>query len=172
MAAEPGVGVRVGNPKSRETESIADALERARRHSQVALSEGVAAASALLDAASLSVSGGPAVANRSLSELARTLEQVSDVLAGKPGAVMPGPVRPLLDALDAEIRRWESRSKGDPDARAVLRAFLGLREVLWEIGLRPDEESPSPPEQDEGRGRRRENPPPRRPRVQRVEVDS
>ena len=42
----------------------------------------------------------------------------------------------LADALDAEIGRWEQRAAEDPEARAVLRAFLGLREVLWEIGIR------------------------------------
>jgi hypothetical protein len=40
-------------------------------------------------------------------------------------------------ALDAEIARWEASSRDDPEARAVLRAFLGVREILWEVGLRP-----------------------------------
>ena len=43
----------------------------------------------------------------------------------------------MLDALDAEIARWETKARQDADARAVLRAFLGVRELLWELGMRP-----------------------------------
>ena len=45
----------------------------------------------------------------------------------------------LFDALDAEIARWELRSREDPNARSVLRAFLGVREILWEISARGGE---------------------------------
>ena len=67
-----------------------------------------------------------------------------------------------------EIERWEARSARDPDARAVLRAFLGLRELLWELGLRSD--AKAEPES----GNRRDSPP--RParkarRVQRFDVE-
>ena len=43
----------------------------------------------------------------------------------------------IAEALDIEIARWEKRARDDLDARAVLRAFLGLREILWEFGVRP-----------------------------------
>ena len=42
----------------------------------------------------------------------------------------------ILDALETEIARWESLSRQDEEARSVLRAFLGLREFLWEMGIR------------------------------------
>ncbi len=54
--------------------------------------------------------------------------------------------------LDDEIGRWETRGRDDPEARAVLRAFLGVREILWEFGLRPS------------RAERRESGPPEPPR--------
>jgi len=70
-------------------------------------------------------------------------------------------------ALDAEIARWEKRAAADGDARAVLRAFLGLRELLWEVGVRPRPEPAAPPA---ARGRKAG---PDRPqgRVQRVHVE-
>jgi hypothetical protein len=42
----------------------------------------------------------------------------------------------IADALDAEIVRWEQLAADDLEARSVLRAFLGLRELLWEFGVR------------------------------------
>lgn len=128
---------------SRETrdDSLRSALERTRVHSQLALSEGAAALGALLDAASISVTAdADAARNSILAELARKLDQTSATLAD--ASSYPG-VQPLLDALDAQIERWEERSEDDPDARAVLRAFLGLREVLWETGFRP-QSAPNP----------------------------
>jgi hypothetical protein len=47
----------------------------------------------------------------------------------------------VLQALDQEITRWQERSLTDVEARAVLRTFLGLREILWEFGVRPSETS-------------------------------
>ena len=83
-------------------------------------------------------------------------------------------VQAIIEALDAEIARWEARSRDDADARAVLRAFLGLREILWEFGMRPaDAERPPPsgpsPESRPGRGRPGARNPARA-RVQRVRV--
>ena len=67
--------------------------------------------------------------------------------------------------LDAEIARWENCSKDNADARAVLRAYLGVREVLWELGLRRPERSDEP---GAASGPPRK---PRRRRVQRVRID-
>ena len=66
----------------------------------------------------------------------------------------------MVEALDAEIARWEERAKTDDDARAMLRAYLGLREILWELGVRPES----------ARGKRSERD--RAPRVQRVHIDA
>ena len=74
----------------------------------------------------------------------------------------------LAEALDLEIERWERRAREDPDARAVLRAFLGVRELLWELGIRPQpkrgaaDEAQSPPKR-KSKGKRRR-------RVERVPV--
>ena len=54
--------------------------------------------------------------------------------AGDAAAVL----RALADGLDSEIERWEARSREDAEARSVLRAFLAVREVLWELGTRFD----------------------------------
>jgi hypothetical protein len=151
--------------------SVEEALERARGHARLALSEALATARALLEAASLAASGAPAEAHTGLAELSRALEALERRLAGE-GRLVAGPlVEAILDALDAEIARWERRSQDDGDARAVLRAFLGLREILWEFGMRregePAPRSASGSERGAGRAR------PRRrstARVQRVRV--
>ena len=80
----------------------------------------------------------------------------------------------LLDgattALDAEIARWETRSRRDPEARTVLRVFLGLREVLWELGVRESSRAES---RDPTAGEEPDAPPSirRRRRVERVPVE-
>jgi len=130
------VGRRRGSKRDSESDSIAQALDRARGHARLALSEGVCAARALLDAAALSVGGEPPEAFTSLGRAARMLDEFSAGLAGDGLQLgLPG-LDAVLSALDSEIERWESRSQSDPDARAVWRAFLGLREILWELGMR------------------------------------
>ena len=113
---------------------LAAALARSRTHGRAALSEALACLGALLDAASLATTGVPADANGLLQSLMRSLADVAQGLAPE------GAGAPLVDAvaaaLDEEIERWERRAEDDPDARAVLRAFLGVREVLWELGVR------------------------------------
>jgi hypothetical protein len=152
---------------SRET--TREALERAARHGRAALGEALAAVHALLDAASLATSGVPSASHRRLAAAAQMLEELSASLA-------PGDDRglaiteTLADALDAEIARWEGRAAEDPEARAVLRAFLGLREVLWEIGVRRSGGANAPPPRpsdDAPRSPRRD---PQRKRVERVRV--
>jgi hypothetical protein len=118
-------------------ESVAEALARAQRHARRALAESLAAAEALLDAASLAATGGAAADGPgALGSLVGPLAQLREWLdpdGGRdPAALLDG----LFEVLDAEIARWEARSRNDPDARAVLRAFLAVREVLWEVGRR------------------------------------
>lgn len=125
--------------KSRNSETDASvrlAVERAAQHAGRALSEAVASARALLDAASIGVSGETAETHPHLSEIAQALDQLSEALSGEPTSLGSAALSALLAALDSEISRWEARSETDNDARAVLRAFLGLREFLWELGLR------------------------------------
>jgi len=116
--------------------SVSEALDAARRHARAALAEALAAARALLDAASLGLSGAPSDAHRGIGTLARSLDQLSASLAADSNGLPPALLDAIALALDAEIARWEARSGDDPDARAVLRAFLGLREILWELGVR------------------------------------
>jgi hypothetical protein len=93
---------------------------------------------------------------------------------------MPTRSAPLLsalaEALDAEIARWEARARDDAEARAVLRAFLGVRELLWELGLRRRDSAPAGPEAERraptsGAASRSPRPVRRRARVQRVPVE-
>lgn len=160
-------------------ESAGEALARARVHARRAVGEALAAVRALLDAASLGWSGQPSEAHRSLRGLAELLDQQAERFLDGDGVVPSAVLQAILDALDQEIARWEKRAERDSEARAVLRTFLGLRELLWEFGFRRPE--PSPPSERPGEtkrpasGRRRRSPAattaPQRPgRVQRVDV--
>lgn len=144
-------------------ESAAQALARAREHARRACAEALEALRALLDAVSLVTSGAPSESHRALSLVSHALESAAATLA--PGGD-PALVEALADALDQEIARWEQRAESDPDARAVLRAFLGVRELLWELGLRRTRSGGEPDEEPGGR----DTPVRTRPRVQRVRV--
>jgi len=117
--------------------SVAEALARAKRHARAAVAEALLALRALLDAVSCATHGGPAGAREVLSRAAASLEVWSEALTSGDRIADPALVHALADALDAEIARWEARARDDDEARAVLRAFLGLRELLWELGVRP-----------------------------------
>lgn len=131
-----------------------EALDRARRHALTAFAESVAALRALLDAASLAATGVPGDAHAPFADALRWIDAAARRArseAGLPGAPW---VDTVADALDDEIERWETRARHDPEARAVLRAFLGVREILWEFGLRPraaaPAEAPASPRPDRG----------------------
>ena len=132
--------------------SADEAMTRARQHGFAALAECALALRAIVDAASLATTGAPSDANATIAGASTWLDQIAAQLqagAGRSGA-------PWLDAvarvLDAEIERWETLGRDDPEARAVLRAFLGVREILWDFGLRSssrdcaDPTVPEPPE--------------------------
>lgn len=142
-----------------------EAVGRSRLHFQRAAGEAVAGLRALLDAAALGASGAPAERHEGLAVIARGLDELARALAPEgddPSLVV---LEALLEALDDEIARWERRSAEDPDARTVLRTFLSVREVLWELGLRrASSDAPRrPPEAARA---------PHGRRVQRVEVES
>ena len=151
-----------------------EALGRARLHARSAVHEALAAVHALLDAASLAVSGERSEAHRLLSPVARILERLTAELnsdVGREAAVL---LDSISEALDAEIARWEERATDDAEARAVLRAFIGLRELLWEFGIRRETEG----DESDATSRRaprkagRASPRGRKgPRVQRVPVE-
>lgn len=123
--------------------SVEEALERARTHARAAAAEGIEALRALLDVGSLSTSGVPADSHRVLARVSTLLEDLAASL-GTPNSNRDTSLgRALADAIDIEIARWEARAGDDAEARAVLRAFLGLRELLWEVGVRPTRNAPA-----------------------------
>ena len=145
--------------------ALDEALARARRHAKNALAEALEALRALLDAASLATSGAPAEAHPLFEAIDRWFARASRGFAAE-GGLANGIVAEVAEALDLEIARWEERAKHDPDARSVLRAFLGLREVLWELGVRACTAQRAEGERSPSRGAATARPP----RVQRVAV--
>lgn len=114
------------------------AIERARLHLRNAAREGLEASRALIDAALITTGGRPAGESGGIvDEVLAGLDLWIATLDGDAPFRMPEAVsEPLRDALQKEIDRWEERSAHDESARPVLRAFLGLRELLWELGMR------------------------------------
>lgn len=171
---EPRRPERPGAPRGGPAD-VAEALARARQHARGAASEAVSTVHALLDAAALATSGLPSDASRLLAPLAQVLEGLARALAPDSDAVSAPLLTALADALDAEIARWEARARDDAEARAVLRAFLGVRELLWELGLRRRERTQPAPGDTPGSsgpvdGPNTPRPVRRRPRVQRIPV--
>jgi hypothetical protein len=151
-------------PRDEGPEDARQALARAARHARAAAAEAVLAIRALLDAAALVSSGSAAEAHAALRGAAHWLDAVARGVApdgGRDAAL----AQALAEALDAEIDRWQLRAAQDPEARAVLRAFLGVRELLWELGVRPP--PPGTPERPTPAPAKHA---PRRKRVERVRV--
>jgi hypothetical protein len=121
-----------------------EALARARDHARAALAEAVLAARCLLDAASLAATGVPAEGHEALRRSALWLDRAAAAASDGTSGEAAHWLAAVAEALDAEIARWETRSRIDPEARAVLRAFLSVRELLWEFGLRRDPKAPEP----------------------------
>jgi hypothetical protein len=152
-------------------ETAAEALAEARLHARRAAAELAVALRALVDAAALAADGGIASEGR-LAPVAQALETAARWLdperggSGDAAAVL----RALAEGLETEIERWEARSREDSEARSVLRAFLAVREVLWEMETRfaaapVAERDEAPPEAPRARGKRSKR------RVQRVAVE-
>jgi hypothetical protein len=154
----------------------AEALAEARLHAQRAAAESAAALRALLDAATLAARGEPAAAGR-LAPLAEALERIAAWLHPEGDQSGDAVLRALADGLDAEIARWEAKSREDPEARSVLRAFLAVREVLFEMSTRfatPRKEEPvatTPSDDTEERSPRPARARRPRRRVERVAVE-
>ncbi len=145
--------------------ALDEALARARRHAKNAVAEALEALRALLDAASLATSGASAAENSLFASIDRWVGRASRGWTTE-GGLSDRLASEIAHALELEIERWEQRAKSDDDARPVLRAFLGLREVLWELGVRAPRERVDPRPADAGPLQRA--PGPRR--VQRVAV--
>lgn len=114
--------------------NVEEALALARQHGRAAAAEATAAVRALLDAAALGSTGKRSGEVPGLGAVGEMLDDLHRWLEG--GETSSAVVVALAEALESEIRRWETRSSQDEEARSVLRAFLGLRELLWELGVR------------------------------------
>jgi hypothetical protein len=166
---------RTRRDEAEPPESATEAAARARRHAYAAIAEALAAARALLDASSLALSGEASASNAVLGPIVRILEGLraefaEDAATGEAATLL----RSIAEALDAEIARWEARAETDPEARAVLRAFLGLRELLWEFGIRRESDANGSEETSTRAARKKGRPTSTRrkqPRVQRVTVE-
>jgi hypothetical protein len=159
-----------GSAQRAAPRSVEEALARAGDHARNALAEAVRAVRCLLDAGSLAATGVPAEGHEAVRRAAGWLDEAAALAASGPGREATRWLAGVSDALDAEIERWETRSHSDPEARAVLRAFLGVRELLWEFGLRPPAAGGASPQA----GARGPAPPPRRAgavRLERVPVE-
>lgn len=167
---DPGQGV------STPPQSVDEALARALRHGRSAAAEVLAALRALLDAVALATRGSATDDDPLLGPLAELLEGLEARLATNRDAP-PALIGALADALDAEIARWEERARNDAEARAVLRAFLGVRELLWEFGLRSTDSKSGDagerkgPKRSRPAGRKRPAAKKKKNRVQRVRVE-
>ena len=152
------------------SESADEALQRARIHLRQATLEGLEAARALMLAAAQSSGLAEPSADSWVGQVQRNLEDLIVGLRKNGSFALPAALtEPFATALEAEIKRWEQRSQTDPDARLVLRAFLGLRELLWELGMRHDpaptsERSSTSPGRPASEG-------PKRDRVQRFDIE-
>lgn len=128
------------------TPDVEEALARARQHARTSASEALAAVQALVEAGARVPSGlDEATAQGLVDAIARARQWLDPQLGPDADSILAG----VRSALDAEIHRWEEKSDQDPDARMILRAFLAVREVLWEISSRTSEPGTAP----EGRPR-------------------
>jgi len=156
-----------------------EAVDRARRHLRNAAREGLEASRALVEAALLAgnMVGGEGESRGGLAGEAKSALDawIAALETDQPFRMPEALAEPLRRAIQAEIDRWEERSVEDESARPVLRAFLGLRELLWELGMRSEpkpEKTPSDPHDSatsSTRSSRSEQP--SRQRVQRFDLE-
>jgi len=136
----------VGDRRQAAPESVDEALAEALAHARKAAEEALLAMRALLDAACIAIHGEPAALDKSRAHessatrlafagLANGFDSLARRLDTGDLDLPHELVDPLLDAVDREIDRWENRARDDVEARSVLRAFLGLREILWQLGM-------------------------------------
>ena len=132
------------DPGRARPRSAEEALAEAGAHARAALGETLLAVRALLDAGSLAASGVPSDEQERLASISATLDALAERLGQDERGGAPL-LSAVFEALDEEIHRWEERSREDSTARPVVRAFIGLREILWELGVRPGSGEPEAP---------------------------
>jgi hypothetical protein len=118
-------------------DSVEQALERAREHARLAVTEAIRSLRALLDAVALAFESELDSESTSiLAGIARRIDGLETLLAGASREDWQPLFDIVMGAVDGEIRRWEARATSDPNARTVLRAYLSFRELLWEVAMR------------------------------------
>ncbi len=122
---------RVGSSATPE-----EALAKALQHARSAISEILQALGHLIDATALATTNQDSNAREWLDMAQRALGSLGSALDERPKTTDVQAIDAVLDALDQEIQRWQTQADESPEARAVLRAYLGLREILWEFGFR------------------------------------
>ncbi|MCA9506294.1 MAG: hypothetical protein H6748_10940 [Spirochaetaceae bacterium] len=147
-----------------------EALARAGRHLRQSILEAVEGLHALAEAATHASDATPA-ATLASDLLGRLEALLLAIRSERTKTASRDLADPILHALDDEIARWERRSHEDPDARAVLRTLLWMRETLWELGLRGAPAAPRPEPADQRAAGRAAPRARTRPRVQRFDVE-
>ena len=142
-------GIR-GVPKPPAPDTVEEALARGLQHARNSASEALLAARALMDALSILLADQPvarhAEPSSPIAQVAEAIERWARTLRGPTEAPDSPGLPAILEAVEIEIARWQEKARTDADARTVLRAFLGIREILWEFGeqsgprIRPDEQ--------------------------------
>jgi len=130
-----------GVPKPPAPETVDEALARGLQHARNSASEALLAARALMDALSILLADQPvarhAEPSSPIAHVAEAIERWARTLRGPTEAPDSPGLPAILEAVEIEIARWQERARSDTDARTVLRAFLGVREILWEFGEQP-----------------------------------
>jgi len=124
-------------------QTVEEALARARDHGRRAASETLAALQALIEAGALT--RGPLADEGQLAMLRSALERARQWVDPEAGRDAASVLAGISQVLDEEVLRWEEKSRQDPEARTILRAFLAVREVLFELTAR-DGGKPAPEE--------------------------
>ncbi len=119
-----------------EPRDAGSALEYARFHALRAAAEALTALRYCLDAVCLAATGTACEDHTGWKQLAAWLDSLAAVAEQGDTPGVSDALATVAEALALEIHRWEQRAGSDPEARAVLRALLGLREILWELGVR------------------------------------
>ena len=116
-------------------QSVEEALAQSRQHARLALSEVLRSISCLIDAAALALGAGQnPILDSGWTSLVSAIDEVARKLAGvQENEPQAEGVPEILAALEQEISRWEDRAAHDEHAQAVLIAFVGLREMVWQM---------------------------------------
>ncbi|MDG2334168.1 MAG: hypothetical protein P8Q97_08090 [Myxococcota bacterium] len=128
-------------PQRTPPDTLEEALGQSLEHARASASEALMAARLLLDALSILLANEPVVRhaehNSPIGYLASSIERWASSLRPPENRPNSPDFPAVLGAVEQEIERWAGRAQDDADARTVLHAFLGMREILWELDAAP-----------------------------------